>query len=78
MSAPGYNPPNLKCHEAQGAGRDRERCSAESKAYFIGGKSYFDEDGTRISQERWRCEHGHQWLYLTRETPVQQEPKEKT
>ena len=56
MSAPGYNPASTKCQETHGG------CTGPSRAFFIGGKMLFSEQGEVIGQqERWRCDQGHEW-----------------
>jgi hypothetical protein len=57
MAAPGFNPPNNDCPE----------CAEPSKTYHIGDKTV---DG--VPQQRWRCQHGHEWIIR----PVQAAPSQ--
>ena len=47
MAAPKYNPPCDAC----------PTCTSPSKVYHIGDKMV---DG--VSQQRWRCANGHEWI----------------
>ncbi len=57
MLAPGFNPPNDNCPE----------CTAPSKTHHIGGKTVGG-----VSQQRWKCELGHEWI--VRDSPPPAEP----
>ena len=58
MAHPKYNPPNDLCPD----------CTEPSKTFHIGGKMV---DG--VSQQRWRCANGHEWI--VREGEVQAKPR---